>query len=187
LPRWPRGQTEQHAAKQTIMRKSHTGTANQEMECPSRRDLASKWLGLEDVDMNELTAQQAQEPTAHQRDIHATGNADLGRIIFGDVHENRTNYAAEKSPGKYFHQLPRVASGGIDRKTFALRLPRMGRCDRWQENCASDHNAVRSTLSRKCSCRRTGIARRSYRLLVRPATGNRTCSWRRRKGCIGKG
>jgi hypothetical protein len=113
LPRWPRGQTEQHAAKQMIMRKSqpgdmekqrvekrHTGTANQEMECPSRRDLESKWLGLEDVDMNELTAQQAQEPTAHQRDIHATGNADLGRIIFGDVHENRTNYAAEKSPGK---------------------------------------------------------------------------------------
>ena len=86
----------------------HTSTANKEMECPSSLYLAGKWRGVEDVDMDEMSAQQAQKPTAKQSDIYATGNADLGRIIFGDVHENRTNYAPEKSPSEYFHQLPRV-------------------------------------------------------------------------------
>ena len=78
--------------------KRHPATANKEMKCPASFYFLRKWLGIEDADMSELPTQQAQAPTANQSDIDAAGNANLGYISFGDVHEHGTDYATEKSP-----------------------------------------------------------------------------------------
>jgi len=78
--------------------KRYPAAANKDMECPASFCFLGKWLGITDVGMGDLSAQQAQEPTSNQSDIYAAANAYLGRISFGDVHEHSANYATEKSP-----------------------------------------------------------------------------------------
>src|SRR4051794_30489376 len=76
------------------------------MKCPASFYFLGTWFRIADVDVGELPIQQTQEPAADQGDIDATGNADLGCISFGDVHEHSPHYAPEKSQSKYFHVIP---------------------------------------------------------------------------------
>lgn len=104
-------ETEQQSAKQMIVGegqsyglekkwvdKRYPATTNKKMECPASFHLLEKWPGIQNVGMRELPMQQAQEPTANQSNICAAGNADLRSVSFGNVHENGTDYAAEKRP-----------------------------------------------------------------------------------------
>lgn len=77
----------------------HPAAADQDMECPTGFHLIGIWLGIEDVGMNQLPAQQTQEPAPDQSDIDAAGDAGLGGVSFGDVHQHGTDDAAEKRPG----------------------------------------------------------------------------------------
>ena len=93
------GEVKSSGLEKERINKRHSAAANKEMKCPASIYFVGEWFRVKYVGMGKLPTQQAQEPTANQSDIYATGNPDFSYISFGDVHEDGTDYAAEKRPG----------------------------------------------------------------------------------------